>query len=85
MLTPADDARAIALSREIGAAFARARRAHGEGQKQVAAQIGIRADLLSRFECGNQKNLKLGNAVRMLGRYGLTLAVVPINDIRSTP
>lgn len=84
-LSPADESRAIALAREIGAAFARARRRNGDVQKHVAARIGIRANLLSRFECGDQKNLKLGNAVRMLGLYGLTLAVVPIDDTRSTP
>jgi transcriptional regulator with XRE-family HTH domain len=74
---------AARVSREIGRAFAAARRAVGVSQDQVARDFNLRRDNVGRFELGYQPNVKLGTVVRFLGAYGLTLKVVA-NDQAAT-
>lgn len=81
------DARQLAearrVAREIGAAFGTARVAHSDTKHAVAQLAGVHETTLRYFEQGKHPNVKLGNALRFLNFYGLTLSVVPINHMRT--
>lgn len=65
------------VARRLGAAIVEKRRMRRLTQTQLAAQIGIHRRVLSRFERGDHfANLALGNAVRILGHFNLTIDVV---------
>jgi hypothetical protein len=68
---------AAEIAAAIGRAIRLARRARGESVGDVAREHGTHPSSLLSLERGDQPNVKLGNAVRYLDRYGLTLAIVP--------
>ncbi len=78
------DARQLAearrVSRQIGTAFGEARTTHGDTKKAAAELAGVHETTLRYFEQGKSPNVKLGNALRFLNFYGLTLAVVPMRE-----
>lgn len=77
-LTPQQEALARDTAREIGQIFAAARLAYGDNQRAAADLLGAHRSTVSAFERGLQHNLKLGNALKMLSLYGLTLEVVRV-------
>ncbi len=79
-LTPSELATASAVAREIGTAFGQARTAAGDTKKAAAERLNTHQTTVRYFEQGRFSNLKLGTAVRMLGLYRLTLAVVPMGE-----
>jgi len=80
------DARQLAtaqtIAREIGSAFGVARREWGDSKRAVAALLHVHEAIVRDFERGTHHNLKLGNAVRFLDLYGLTLVVQRKGDAR---
>src|SRR4051794_10858982 len=75
-LTPVQMSAAEDAARHIGAAFASARRAADDTQQDVAGALVVRREMVSRFECGEELNVKLGTITKFLELYGLTLVVV---------
>ncbi len=80
MLTPQQEAVAFGVAKEIGAAVETARRATGHSKKSLAAELEMFETTLGRIERGQEPNVKLGNAMKVLGHYGLTLVVAPLKS-----
>lgn len=76
-LTPNQRAAALSVAKEIGTAFGQARTSAGHTKKAVAEVLAMHQTTVAYFEQGHFPNVKLGNAIRLLRFYGLTLAVVP--------
>lgn len=65
------------VARRLGAAIVEKRRLRRISQADLASQLGIHRRVLGRFERGDHfANLSLGNAVRILGHFNLTIDVV---------
>jgi len=79
LLDPRDITRANALAIEIGATFHRERLAHGDRLRDIAERLGMSlrsSDNIIKFERGAVTGVRLDTAVRYLGLYGYTLAIV---------
>lgn len=81
-LTPSESALAQTVAREMGRAFGDARRSHGDTKKAAAELLNMNATTVQNFERAASHNVKLGNALRILRLYNLTLAVVPLTVMR---
>lgn len=89
VLTPDQKAHAQLIAKKLGRAFELARRAAGESQLAVANRLQMHSSTVSGFERGVWHNLKLGNAVRILSAYDISIVpvwpntvVVPIEQLR---
>lgn len=78
MLTDTQRGIAYQVAREIGAAFHDTRIRRGDEMVDVARALDMPHTTVARFERGEECNAKLGNIMRMLSLYGLTLEVVPM-------
>jgi transcriptional regulator with XRE-family HTH domain len=78
ILTPDQEALARQVAQDIGRRFKTARRVAGERQIDVAQRLRMHSSTVSAFERGRWANLKLGNAVRILSAYQISLIAVTL-------
>lgn len=75
--TDAQEIRARLTARIIGRALRTERVARGETIAEAARTLNVHVTTLARMERGEERNVKLGNALKMLDYVGLTLVVAP--------
>ena len=73
--TDPQEIRARLNARAIGRALRMSRQARSQSIADVALAIWMPATTLARMERGEERNLKLGNALKALDHFGLTLLV----------
>lgn len=78
--SPEQLADAKAMAREIGWRIREARGGR-ETSEQSALALGMCPTSVRRIERGESPNVKLGSAMKLLRRYGLTLSVQPASEI----
>lgn len=76
VLTLEQEAEATRVVREIGEAIECERENARESFDELATRLDMFPSSVRSVAHGYQINLKVGNAIRVLGAYGLTLAVV---------
>lgn len=76
VLTPDQERLAQQVAKDLGARFKAARLAARERQIDVARRLRVEQTTLSAFERGQYINCKLGNAIRILSAYQISIIAV---------
>jgi HTH-type transcriptional regulator/antitoxin HipB len=76
MLTDAYPAEAL---RDAGTRLRQLRKQAGLTQVELASQVGMRQEALSRFESGRSADFSVGRLLKLLHALGFGLDFVPLN------